>query len=1133
MAQLSLTFLGSFHVAADNQALTAFTTDKARGLLVYLAVEGGRPHTRAALAGLLWPDQPEERARQSLRQTLLYLRQALGPCADRLRADRDGAELVWVPGDRLDVSEFSALSDGCHHHQHRRASRCLPCLRRREAMAELYRGEFLAGFFVDDSDRFEEWAVLRREWFHREAIESLETLVAYRERRGDLQAAREIAHRQVALEPWSEEAHRVLMRLMAHEGRRTSALAQYEACRRALAEELRVEPTAETTALYTQILHETLPPAPAVVAPHPPSPLLGRDAELEELTGLLAGPQTRLITLVGLGGIGKTHLARQIAQDHLGTFRDGIAFASLETLGGSASDAEIGAVIAEALGLAASAVSEPWVAILEHLRRRELLLVLDNLEQLLDCPAPELGGAPCVDRIAKLLHQAPNVVVLATSRERLRLLEEIVYDVDGLAYRTTPADPEPDRYGAVALFTARARQVRRHFVLDASTLPDVIHLCELVQGVPLAIELAAATLTERTLADTIAVLSATLDTLTTPFHDVTPRHRSLRAAFEHSWTLLTDDEQRHLAGLSVFVDSFTPSAASAVLGVSSAAALASLLRKSLLRRGGDDRFSLHGIIAEYAAEKLAADPLQAAAYRARHAAHYAALARRLEPSLRSADAVAATTALQQERAHLRTAWVWAIGQEDCECLESLATAFSLLCCLRGPLPEGVAQVRAVVARLWPVQERHGPSGTLLPRLHLELARLLSTGAHYGEALEAAERGLALAAPSPALEAEAQLLVGQILVQRAAYEPARTRLATALDLAQSTELPLVAADALRELANIANRQRAIEQARALYDQALSIYRSHGDIRGETAVLNNLGALEYDLGNSTVGRALLSEALTLYRKLGDDRGAAKALNNLANFAAGEGDHSDALTHYGEALHLMEAMGNTRGQSVVLNNRGTVLWAVGQYVAADAHYRRALRIYRESGNEQAAAETLANQALLAYSTGDYASAVATAEQAIAISETFGDVDNLANAWSYLAKAQTEIGALDAAEASLQRALGLRGDILHPESATELQAELAYLTLLRGRPHDALAQLGPVLDALAHDLLVRGAEEPLRVHWICHHILSACGDPRADHVLGRARATLLAQAERLADPEMRRSYLEAVAIHRTLLSH
>ena len=1144
MAHLTLTFLGTFHVTYDDQVLTAFATDKARGLLAFLAVETGRPHSRAALAGLLWPDQPEERARQSLRQTLLYVRQALGPAADRLQVDRDVVELRLDADDQVDVAVFTRLSDTCRRHSHRRGDGCLPCLRRHEALAALYQGEFLAGFYVDNSDRFEEWAVLKREWLHRQAIESIDALTGTYERRGDLRAAREMAHRHVALEPWSEEAHRALMALMAREGNRSGALAQFEVCRRALAAELGVEPTAQTQALRDAIQRGEGASPPSAPTPLPLSPPVGRASELAELAEILASPYARLVTLVGPGGIGKTHLALQSAYDHTGVFRDGVVVTLLGALGGDVSEAGVGAAIVEALGLSPGPTGDPWSVALDYLRQRELLLVLDNLEHLLGCPDGGPDAPTCADRIARLLKQAPGLVILATSRERLRLVEEQVYELEGLAYPASTTEPDPQRFGAVALFVERARQVQRRFALDHATLPDVLRICAAVGGMPLGLELAAATLAERPLAE----IGTTLDTMVSPLRDIPPRHRSLRAAFEHSWALLAEYEQHALAVLSVFAGPFDAAAASAVLDTPGTPALAALSRKSLLRRTEDGRFVLHSTITEFAAGKLASDPEGAALARARHAAAYADLARRLEPELRGTGATAAARTIRREHPNWKIAWNWAVEHRRSDLLASLLGALGLHFRLAGPLPEGIALLHS--------GDQPGMPGGLRARLRIELARLLSVGAHFDEALAAAEDGLRLAIGEPdraigepdraidgpdraidqpdlASEAEAHLVAGQILVQRGDYEAARVRLAVARDLVKGIDRPLLAADVLRELANIANRQSAVEEGRTLYNEALSIYRARGDLRGETAILNNLGALEQDAGNQAASRALLEQALARYRELGDDRGAAKALNNLANAAADEGAYGEALARYGEALHLLELMGNSRGQSALLNNRGTVYWAVGRYAEAGAHYRRALRIYRESGNDQAVAETLANLALLAYSTGDYAAAVRTAEQAIAISESYDDISNLANAWTYRAKAHSAMGQLEAAEASLQSALRLRGEALRPGAVVELHAERAYLAHLRQQPQAALTLIEPVLAALLQDADLVNAEDPLRVHWICHEILSAAGDPRAAGVLERARATLLARADHLADPELRTSFLESIALHRALLAH
>ena len=250
MTRLSLSLFGPFRITLDNVAVTDFATDKVRALLAYLAVEANHPHRRDVLAGLLWPDQPQRRARHNLRQALSNLRQALGDQEnDRepfLLVTRQTVQFNPDSDYWLDVAAFTALSTTSSKHHHRRQGNCVSCIRRMTQMADLYGGSLLEQFFLSDSSTFEEWATLEREWLNREVMEALHHLTNYHERRGDYAQAREYAQRQVQLEPWREEAHRQLMRLLALDGQRSAALAQYQTCRRTLAEELNVEPMTET-----------------------------------------------------------------------------------------------------------------------------------------------------------------------------------------------------------------------------------------------------------------------------------------------------------------------------------------------------------------------------------------------------------------------------------------------------------------------------------------------------------------------------------------------------------------------------------------------------------------------------------------------------------------------------------------------------------------------------------------------------------------------------------------------------------------------------------------------------------------------------------------------------------------------
>jgi len=326
MPQLSIALLGPFQVTLDGEPTTAFVSDKVRALLAYLAVETGGPHRREKLAGLLWPDSPERSARANLRRALANLRQAIGDHQAAPPYLHISRQTIQFNGDsqvQSDVTAFSLLLAQTS------LERTIPQLK--EAVA-LYRGSFLEGFSLADSAAFEEWALLQRERLHRLALESLHRLAACYEERGGYEAALPHAWRQVELDPWRERAQRQLMRLLALNGQRGAALAQYETCRRLLAEELGVEPSAKTTQLYAQIrdgepitsvrLSDILAQPPSFLDKEEPIQVerpvfVAREHELARLgahlDAALAG-QGQVVFVTGSAGRGKTALVEEFAR---------------------------------------------------------------------------------------------------------------------------------------------------------------------------------------------------------------------------------------------------------------------------------------------------------------------------------------------------------------------------------------------------------------------------------------------------------------------------------------------------------------------------------------------------------------------------------------------------------------------------------------------------------------------------------------------------------------------------------------------------------------------------------------------------------------------------------------------------
>ena len=424
MTRLSLAFVGEFVALLDDRPLTAFETVKVRALLAYLVVEGAHSHRREVLAGMLWPNVSGEAARTYLRQALANLREELRDRTAQpsfLSITRDTIQFNASSDYWLDIDAFRALLAACARHAHRQPVVCARCAQRLEDAAALYRGPFLDQLFLGDSTAFEEWAALKREALHQQALAVLTRLAHYHARRDAFDDVRRVAWRQLEMDPWREEAHQHLMRALWRSGERSAALAQYERCRETLRAELGVEPAVETQALYNEIRGATFKARAATEGHHlaPPlhdlpsdtTPFVGREAELTELADLLANPACQLLTLIGPGGIGKTRLAVQLAREHRAAFGHGVAFVPLASVHTAAL---IVPAIAKALQITPHSRETAQVQLIRHLHDKELLLILDNFEHLQD-------GAGL---LIELIQSAPGVTLLVTSRERMNLREE-------------------------------------------------------------------------------------------------------------------------------------------------------------------------------------------------------------------------------------------------------------------------------------------------------------------------------------------------------------------------------------------------------------------------------------------------------------------------------------------------------------------------------------------------------------------------------------------------------------------------------------------------------------------------------------------------------------------------------------
>lgn len=1005
MAQLTIRLLGSFTVERNEQPVTTFRSLKNQALLAYLAVEAARPHTRPALAGLLWPEQPENEALLNLRQALFRLRNVLAndeATPPFLQITPATVQFDQRSDHWLDATAFTHLLDACDHHarttpnappDHRR--HCRPCSERLAQAVDLYQGEFMHGIYINDSPALEEWLLLRREWFQHQALAALYDLAAWHEAQGDFARAYSYAHRQLTLDSLREEAYRQAMRTLALDGKRSEAIAQYEACCAMLYQELGVPPTPETEALMQQIEAGIVPSAgmtatpvqvaaKAVVAPQRlptvGTTFVGREAEIARLRELLLDPTHRLVTVVGPGGVGKTRLVLAAATDLAGAFANGLCFVALA---GVADEGGLLAALAGALGFTFQGSGEPQQQLFDYLYSRETLLLLDNFEQL-------MAAAPLVQA---LLTHAPRLKMLVTSRERLNFQSEMVLALTGLPTPPVAGETDAQRFSSIQLFVERAQRSPLGFTLDEETLPQVVEICRLVEGLPLGIELAAGWADHYTCAEIAQALRDNLDFLTSTQGDLPTRHRSLRAAFDYSWRLLTLVEQQALAQMTVFRGAFSRSAAQAVLTTALPHLLA-LVNKSLVRLVAPGRYALHEVVRQFAAEALTAPQavITATSVEERHAAYYLQLVSN-QAGLFGQTPQKVMAENLQELDNIRQAWRWAVSHRRADLLGGTVNNLARIYDLAGLYREAATVWQTALAQ-WPQataassSQLSQPERHLISQLHLAQARTATVLGDYVEARQQAESALILTRQTtdPLRQALGQQQMGLANYRLGDQATALPLLATAVTLARASQDARVTADCLLSLGEVQMYQGE-NSGRASFQQALHLYRTVGDRRGEAAALSSLGLFAHMQSDFAQSKDFFEQALQIQRALGDRHSEAMTLNNLAGLYGKQGNYPLSDQYLRQTLHLARLLGYRTGEMQALISLGVNQMAQRHNEAARATFEEALPMARQSGHLRSEGALLNNLGNLASDEQAYATAETFYQQALTVAHKSGD--------------------------------------------------------------------------------------------------------------------------------------------------
>ena len=629
---LEIRSFGGLDLRLDGERVQPLGARSAEALLVYVAHQPG-PVPREVAAELLWPERDQVTAAGNLRSAVYRLRKCIGHALEATRATVTLSDDVW-----LDTRAFEThLRDGEY-----------------EEAALLYRGDFLGGFHVDDTSEFEAWLVAERERFRQHALASHQGLLVASIADGEREKALHHAQRLIALEPLHEPAHRALIGLLVEQGLKVAALDHFERFRDQLRSEVGIDPedaTLELARSITEPAHDPIgsvavagssvpqlrsqEPGRTVELPRYAAPLIGRSVELSAIEQRLASPDCRWLTVTGEGGCGKTRLAVEAAARCAGLFADGVRYLPLA---GVRASEHLLPTVAQLLHLDVQPQVELAAQLTDFLRDKRSLLILDNLEQVVD-------GMP---RLASVLRRSPGVKVLATSRVRLHLIDEWLLPIGGLA---APAD-------AHALFAQHAARADPSFDSVAHH-DEVAEICALVEGLPLALELAATwgnALSYERIAQELRQGSGLLGA---PRLDLPTRHRSMERVFDGSWELLPDDLKEVFPSLAVFRGRFDADAAMQVGGASLHQLLACVDR-SLLRTDPGGRFEMHELMRRYAAGRLA-DRGEVQSVSARHFTHYSAVAAAAKAQVFGSELEAGTEVLRAERDNIRCALEWSLS----------------------------------------------------------------------------------------------------------------------------------------------------------------------------------------------------------------------------------------------------------------------------------------------------------------------------------------------------------------------------------------------------------------------------------------------------------------------------------------
>ena len=827
------------------------------------------------------------------------------------------------------------------------------------------------------------------------------------------------------------------------------------------------------------------PRAPLTNLPAQPTPFVGRERELAEIAAHLANPDCRLLTLIGPGGIGKTRLALEAAAARAPSFPDGVGFVPLAPV--SAADYLL-STVAEGLKFSFYGGEDPRVQLLNYLSDRRMLLVMDNFEHLLD-------GAGL---LAEILGVAPQVKLLVTSQERLNLHGEWLYEVQGM--RVPPSESEDaETYGSIKLFLQSARRVDAGFQLSPQARAAVVRICELVAGMPLGIELAAAWVRALSCAEIAGEIERNLSFLRTTMRDVPERHRSVQAVFDHAWGRLAGDERDVFRKLSVFWGGFQREAAEQVAGAT-LPLLSALVDKSLLRRSASGRYEMHELLRKYAQKKLK-ETGEAEAVWARHRDYFLRLAEEAEPGLRRADQLEWLARLETEHDNFRAAMKWSLKSGALEAGLRIAGDLARFWYLRGYWDEGrewlnellqqsvnlasaasspeaaecakQARVKALYGAAWLANEGEAEAPLYAEALALSrevgdkwgmafsLRGLGARAVNYGEYAPAAEH----LDESRKLFQELGDAWGAALVlfnqgwpahDRGDYEEARGNWEESAKLFRGTGDRWGLAVALGSLSYLARLESDYARSTKLLEESLALFHELGDKAGIATSLGRLGVIAFRRGDFRQAARLFDESQALQHELGSQWGIVSAFSSRGLVACYQGDFQRATDALNESLEHAQEISDREDYAFLLDHFALVAHYQGDNERAAQLWQESLAFHRQHEYKYGIAFALSGLGLVAHVQGDYAGAREALAESLALYRDLRDKRNTAVALNGLGRVARAEGDLVRALELFKESLALRKEVSDKHGIAEAMEGLAGVYAVQGHGEKAARLLG-----------------------------------------------------------------------------